>query len=36
MAGGKSGAGHYPSAISERFVTLAYDKVSPRTTARET
>lgn len=35
MAKGKSGGGHYRSAISGRFVTSAHGKASPRTTVRE-
>ena len=35
MAKGKSGGGHYRSAISGRYVTSAHGKRSPSTTVRE-
>ena len=35
MAKGKSGGGHYRSAISGRFVTSAHGRRSPSTTVRE-
>lgn len=35
MAKGKSGGGHYRSAISGRYVTSAHGKRSPSTTIRE-
>lgn len=35
MAKGKSGGGHYRSAISGRYVTSAHGMRSPSTTVRE-
>lgn len=35
MGKGKSGGGHFRSAISGRFVTSAHGKRSPHTTVRE-
>lgn len=35
MAKGRSGGGHYRSAISGRFVTAKHGRASPRTTVKE-
>lgn len=35
MAKGRSGGGHFRSAISGRYITAKHGKASPRTTVKE-